>query len=257
VTDVLSPASPAYQAWGCMSMSTTPVRGWLFPRKGKLMSLFARSDMMSVSIPETSGGCGKTHSRPVTKGVSRRVWELNCLPCEAYLRGDDKPKVIRVTGGDKNKGIPGRMDHVADSDPHWSSTPETVPLSPDEEGVHARRNEVATQQLQLLQASAAAKAAGFDIPPEALWLLEEKLGVNLVHGTLECMNGHSNPAGTKFCGECGVSMNIRAAVTPVDPPGKTDGDLSKLSIRELKELCKQDGLPMSGTKKQLVERLSL
>lgn len=218
------------------------------------MSLYARSDLMSVSIPTTSGGCGRTHTRPVTKGVARKVWELNCLPCESYLRGDSKPKVIRVTGGDKNKGIASRMDHVADSDPHWSSTPETIPATPDEENIHARRNEVATTQLQLLQASAAAKAAGFDIPPEAVWLLEQKLGGNILQGTIECMNGHSNQSGTKFCGECGVNMSTRASVEPV-PVQKTT-DYETFSIKQLKELCRIENLPSSGTKKQLIERLS-
>jgi hypothetical protein len=168
------------------------------------------------------------------------------------LRGDDKPKVIKVMGGDKNKGIPSRMDHVADSDPHWSTTPETIPATPDEEQVHSRRQDVASQQLQLLQASAAAKAAGFDIPAEALWLLEEKLGPNLVRGTVECADGHDNQAGTKFCGECGIDMKIRAAISD----DTEDPDLSKLPISALKELCKQQNLPSTGTKKQLVERLS-
>lgn len=216
------------------------------------MALYARSDLMSVSIPVTSGGCGKTHSRPVAKGAPRRVWELVCPSCEKYLRGDDKPKVIKVMGGDKNKGIPSRMDHVADSDPHWSTTPETIPATPDEEQVHSRRQDVASQQLQLLQASAAAKAAGFDIPAEALWLLEEKLGPNLVRGTVECADGHDNQAGTKFCGECGIDMKIRAAISD----DTEDPDLSKLPISALKELCKQQNLPSTGTKKQLVERLS-
>lgn len=219
------------------------------------MSLYARSDMMSVSIPVTSGGCGKTHSRPVTKGVVKRVWELNCPPCETYLRGDHKPKVIKVVGGDKNKGIPSRMDHIADSDPHWSSTPETIPATPDEENVHSRRQEVASQQLQLLQASAAAKAAGFDIPAEALWLLEEKLGTNLVRGMVECANGHDNPGGSKFCQECGIDMKVRASVGSA-PVVKSSDEYEKLSIKELKELCKAEGLPTSGNKKQLVERLS-
>jgi hypothetical protein len=218
------------------------------------MVLYARSDMMSVSIPATSGGCGKTHTRPVAKGVARKVWGLDCPQCEAYLRGDHKPKVIKVVGGDKNKGIPSRMDHVADSDPHWSSTPETVPPTPDEEHVTSRRTEVARERLDLLQAAAAAKAAGFPIPDEVSWLLEEKLGHNVILGQVQCMNDHLNPAGTKFCGECGVDMKLRAAVNAPDGPAGID--YADLSIRQLKEICKQQGLPMSGTKKQLVERLS-
>jgi hypothetical protein len=145
------------------------------------------------------------------------------------------------------------MDHVSDSDPHWSSTPETIPATPDEENVHARRNEVATQQLQLLQASAAAKAAGFDIPAEAVWLLEQKLGGTVLQGTIECMNGHSNPSGSKFCSECAVSMSARGAVEPVKVEKNS---YEGLSIKDLKELCRLENLPTSGTKKQLIDRLS-
>lgn len=211
---------------------------------------------MAISIPVSSGGCGATHSRKVTQGAKARVWELNCPPCESFLRGDQKPKIIKVIGGDKNKGIPSRMDHVADCDPHWSSTPETIPPTPDEENVNSRRQEVASQQLQLLQASAAAKAAGFDIPAEALWLLEEKLGANLVHGSVECMNGHANQAGTKFCGECGVDMKARASIGSAETPKADRSEYEGLSIRQLKEICKAEGFPVSGTKKQLIERLS-
>jgi SAP domain len=218
------------------------------------VSLYARSDMMSVSIPETSGGCGKTHSRPVAKGVARKVWELTCPSCESYLRGDHKPKVIKVVGGDKNKGIPSRMDHVPDSDPHWSSTPEAIPQTPDEDHIYVRRQETATQQLHILEAAAAAKAAGFPIPEEAVWLIQERLGSHILQGKIECMNGHANDAGNKFCGECSVDMKKRAAI---DAPVKESfNEFEKLSIKQLRELCKAEGLPASGTKKQLVERLS-
>lgn len=219
------------------------------------MSLYARSDLMSVSIPVTSGGCGTTHSRPVTRGVSRSVWELNCPPCESYLRGDNKPKVIRVTGGDRNKGIPSRMDHVADSDPHWSTTPETIPPTPDEEKVHSVRAELGKEQLAMINSFAAAKAAGIDIPKEAMWLLERNFDPKILQGQVECALGHSNSAGAKFCAECGTTMVTRGSIVAA-PENDKSVDLTTLPVKVLKEMCNAQGLSTSGTKKQLVERLS-
>jgi hypothetical protein len=217
------------------------------------MSLYARSDLMSVSIPNASGGCGRTHSRPVTKGVVARVWELNCPPCEAYLRGDNKGKVIKVTGGDKNKGIAPRMEHVADSDPHWASTPASVPQTPDEEKIHSVRAELGAKQLQMLEGFAAAVKAGLDIPPDAMYVLEQNFDPRILKGHVLCSNGHENPAGSKFCADCGVNMKVRAAI---EEKPDNDSPLAKLSVAALKQMCKDEGLPTSGTKAKLVERLS-
>src|ERR1700690_444615 len=103
------------------------------------MSLFARSDLMSVSIPVTSGGCGASHSRPVRNGTPAQEWMLDCPDCESYLRGDGKSRILRVTPGDPKSGIPAKQERVADCDPHWSSTADSVPLTPDEQRVNATR----------------------------------------------------------------------------------------------------------------------
>ena len=215
------------------------------------MSLYARSDLMSVSVPATSGGCGKTHSRPVSKGLVSKVWELKCPDCEAYLRGDFKPKVIKVRGGDKNKGIPSRMDHVADSDPHWASAPEAVPQTPDEEQIHTVRAELGKEQLKMLEAFAAATAAGLDIPREAMYVLEKNFDPRILKGNVVCVNGHDNNAGAKFCSECAVDMSIRGGL-----PQSEDVKLSKLTVAQLKQMCKDENLPSHGTKTQLIERLT-
>lgn len=220
------------------------------------MALYARSDLMSVSIPATSGGCGETHTRPVVKGAPRKVWKLECPACEAYLRGDHKRKVIRVTGGDKNKGIPGRMEHVPDADPHWSNSPEGIPQTPDEEGIHARRAEVGQQQLRMLEALAAAKQAGMSIPTEAWWLLEQNLDPKVLEGTLTCSRGHENRAGAAFCNECGE--NLRPGTVAEKEPEKTaePAPLDRLHVQTLRKMAREQGLPDNGTKEQLIERLS-
>ena len=240
------------------------------------MALFPRSDLMSVSIPPSSGGCGRTHSRPVLRGAPAKEWKLECAPCEKFLRGDEKPKVIQVTPGDKDRGIPSRMVHVADSDPHWSTTPEGVPLTPDEQHIHKLRAEQGQRQLEMLQAYAAlSKVPGLDLKDykEAMWLLDqtlEPLKRPVVNGLVLCADGHENPASTKFCAECGMSMSAKGAletaldnrgldvdhVADVSDPELVFVDLQRLHVATLRKMAREKGLPDKGTKAQLVERLS-
>jgi len=172
---------------------------------------------MSVSIPAGSGGCGKTHSRPVNKGTIAKIWGLNCLPCEAYLKGE-------------------------------------VPKTPDEESIHAVRTELGSQQLKMLEAFAAAKEAGIAIPPDAMWVLEQNFDPKILKGRVECEEGHENPAGSKFCLECGVSMTAKAPRGSL--PAAGDDALAGLSISQLRKMCRDQGLPTGGKKSDLIERLS-
>lgn len=227
------------------------------------MSLYARSDLMSISIPQTSGGCGATHSRPVTRGAPAKVWKLDCpLSCELYLRGHGKPKIIKVIAGDKEQGIPSRMEHVADSDPHWSTTPEGVPATPDELHINRVRAERGSQQLQQLQALAALQSAGMKIPDEAHWLLSQNFDARIIKGTTICANGHDNAAGVKYCGECGMPMATRGALdAPAPPEGEEDSlppiiPLATLHIATLKKMARVRDLSDKGTKVQLIERLT-
>jgi hypothetical protein len=222
------------------------------------LSLYARSDLMSVSIPPTSGGCGSTHARPVTKGVSAKVWKLDCSPCEGYLRGDGKPKVIKVIPGDKEQGIPSRMEHIIDAHPQWSNTPEGVPPTPDEQHVNKIRAERGSQQLQQLSALAALQKAGLAIPDEAMWLLEQNFDRRIVKGNVICGNGHDNVSGSRFCQECGISMASRGAIeAPEDEEDeKPFTDIWKLDFRSLQKMCKEKGLSAKGSTDELRQRLS-
>jgi hypothetical protein len=222
------------------------------------LSLYARSDVMSVSIPETSGGCGASHTRPVTRGVPAKVWKLDCSPCEGYLRGDGKPKVIKVIPGDKDLGIPSRMEHVIDSHPQWSNTPEGIPPTPDEQHVNKIRAERGTQQLQQLQALAALQGAGLKIPDEAMWLLSQNFDARIVKGTVVCSNGHDNAAGAKFCGECGIDMATRGSIGPAEDEddGPAELDIWKLDRSTLQKMCKEKGVSGRGTTDELRQRLA-
>lgn len=222
------------------------------------MSLYARSDLMSVSIPPASGGCGHTHSRPVDKGVAARNWRLDCQPCEDYLRGAGKPKLLKTTPGDPKLGIPAKQERVADADPHWGSTPESVPLTPDEHASNAVREQRGRQQIELIQALAALRASGINVPPEAAWLLDRELPASLVKGTIVCPNGHDNAAGGKFCAECSAPMNSRAAIeAPEDEASPLSAlPLGTLHIATLRKMCRERGVDDKGNKEALIGRLT-
>ena len=175
------------------------------------MTLYARSDVCSIAIPVSSGGCGAQHTRKVTRGVPDKMFSIDCPPCEAHLRGDRKPKILTYQT-DPKTGQVARQERIADADPMWSSTPDTVPLTPDEERTNAVRSERGRMQIEMLQALAALRSTGVEVPPEAMWLLERELPSGVLRGTVVCANGHDVPAGNKFCPECGISMAARGAI---------------------------------------------
>ena len=211
------------------------------------MTLYARSDVMSTNIPAVHGGCGSSHSRPVRAGSPDKMFRLDCPPCESYLKGDRKSRILKTTPGDPKSGIPARQERVADADPLWSSTPDSVPLTPDELSVNATRTERGAMQIQMLQALAAIRATGVNVPAEAMWLLERDLPAGVLRGTMLCPQGHDNPAGLKFCGECGTGMTVQAAIEAIP--------LATLHPQTLRKMCREKGIPDKGSKDQLIARL--
>ena len=216
--------------------------------------LFARSDVMSITVPVASGGCGQSHSRPVIKGAPAKIFKLDCPEhCEPYLRGDRRQKKL-VYQIDAKTGQTVRQERVADSDPMWSSTPDTVPLTPDEERTNTTRQERGRMQIEMIQALAAMRATGIQVPPEAMWLLEREIPEGVLRGTVVCVSGHDVPAGSKFCPDCGASMAARGAIAPPDDePAAVD--LGRLHVQSLRKMCREHGLPDKGNKDQLVGRL--
>ena len=215
------------------------------------MTLYARNDLQLVSIPSSSGGCGNSHSRPVRNGAPDKTFRLDCPPCESYLRGDRKAKILKTTPGDPKLQIPAKQERVADCDPHWSSTPESVPLTPDELKTNSTRTERATSQIQMIQALAALRSAGVDVPFETQWLMDRELPSQLIKGTTLCPTGHDNAAGVKFCGECGLSMTPRNEIEAPEIP------LDMLHIATLKRKCREQGLSDKGKKEELIARLTV
>lgn len=139
------------------------------------MTLYARNDLQFVTIPPGSGGCGDSHSRPVRNGAPDKIWKLDCPSCESYLKGDRKPRILKTTPANKEAGIAAKQERLADCDPMWSSTPESIPLSPDEARTKHVKIEKGEQQLRALESLIALKAGGVDIMsrPEVLYYLQE------------------------------------------------------------------------------------
>ena len=218
------------------------------------MALYARSDVMSVSIPTESGGCGQGHSRPVIKGAPTRTFKLDCPPCEAYLRGDRKQKILKYQINAKT-GQAVRQERIADADPMWSSTPDTIPLTPDEDRTNTTRTERGRMQIEMIQALAATRAAGIQVPAEAMWLLEREIPEGVLRGTVLCASGHDNAAGAKFCAECGMSMAARGAIEPATAREPAVVDLTRLHVQSLRKMCRERDLPDKGSKDQLIGRL--
>ncbi len=151
------------------------------------MTVYARSDVMGVSISAEHGGCGQSHSRPVRDGAPDKVWALTCNDgCEDVLRND----------------------------PHWAGHPDDVPETPDEK----MRRESATAAGRIDQQNATANALQElaklgDLPKALQQLTAVMTGGKLADGTegsttQECPNGHTVPLGPKFCPECGSSMLV-------------------------------------------------
>lgn len=207
---------------------------------------------MAVSLGEH--GCGATHTRPVTHGAPAKVFKLDCPPCESHLKGDGKPSKL-VYELNKSTGAPVRQARVPDADPMWSSTPDTIPLTPDEARVNEVRQERGAQQIQMIQALAALRSTGIELPPEALWLLERELPAGVLRGTVVCLNGHDVPSGSSFCPQCGASMAARGAIGSGEDESPID--LSVLHVATLRKMCRDHKPPLSdkGTKDQMIDRL--
>jgi len=224
------------------------------------MPLYGRSDVVGISIP-LPDGCGATHSRSVTRGVPAKIFKLDCPECESVLRGDGKPKKL-VYQINAQTGQAVRQERVPDSSDMWSSTPDTIPQTPDEERTSKTRTERGRMQIEMLQALAAIRATGINVPAEALYLLESELPEGVLKGTVVCANGHDSPAGLKFCGECGVSMAARAAIGPEAVEilqemhaEEAAVDLARLHPQTLKKMCRAAGKSDKGSKDDLIGRL--
>lgn len=184
-----------------------------------------------------------------------RAWPLTCAVHEAHQAGSRRG----IIQSPISKSKPGPLTYgIIDADPGSSTSPDAVPLTPDEERTDTTRRERGRIQLETLQALAAARASGLNIPAEAMWLLEKELPPGVLRGTVVCANSHDVPAGSAFCPQCGVSMAVKAAIGGggEEGPAEPAADLARLHPQTLKKLCRERGLDDAGSKDDLIARLA-
>ena len=93
------------------------------------ITVYARSDVCSIAIPKESGGCGAQHTRKVTRGVPEKIFAITCGPCESYLKGDRKQKILKYHI-DAKTGQSVRQERIADADRMWAKHPRHDPAHP-------------------------------------------------------------------------------------------------------------------------------
>lgn len=222
---------------------------------------FARSDLASVTVSAAHGGCGQVHARPAPGGKPVDVWELTCEPCSAYLR----------------------------TDPLWAATLSEVGETPDEKLTREDFEKRGTYDRDAVMAMAMAKLAGVELP-ETLRrpLTGLKPHIAVTSGKVVCEAGHDNEPGSKFCGECGVTLRApskrtcpdghevaakmrfcgecgkpveapaRALEPAPEPPAAVPDRKVRLKDRraeELRQIARNKGLDDSGTRADLLARL--
>jgi hypothetical protein len=215
------------------------------------MSVFARSDVASVALSASHGGCGQIHTRPAPGGVPVNVWELECPQCEEHLRRDSL----------------------------WAPTAASIPETPDE-ALARTSNEKRTAVDQAAKNLEAMEKLG-NMPEALAQALAQYLRPGQSPMTT-CPAGHSTPASASFCGECGSRMPkafaevppmaLEALPEPVpteepqdEPKGFLKGstgaeedslpDFEDMSLGQLKKLATSYGAPTRRSKEDQITAL--
>jgi hypothetical protein len=155
------------------------------------MPVFARSDVLCVTVSRHHGGCGEVHRRPVTQdGEPATLWKLDCPLCQAHLAHD----------------------------PLWSGNQGTIPATPDEDTAIENSNTLFSRNRDDIMTMALARLAGL---PEGGLLRGGDTAKAARQALVKCQDGHDNFPGTKFCGECGTRLNGTGDVAVItDAPEK-------------------------------------
>ncbi|MHB1430621.1 MAG: hypothetical protein ACYCVZ_00675 [Streptosporangiaceae bacterium] len=146
------------------------------------MTMYARSDIVSITIPAESGGCGSPHIRGIgPDGTSDAVFAVTCGPCESKL----------------------------ETDPMWASSTADVPLTFDEEKAAEQFERIGAQQQAALLTAAVARLAGMAGPEISPVIKGMISGQRALPGpVMVCPAGHAgNVPGARFCAMCGTPMS--------------------------------------------------
>lgn len=209
------------------------------------MTIYARSDLAAVTVPaEGFGGCGDLHSRPVANGAPVQIWALDCYLCEDHLRHD----------------------------PHWAVTPSEIAETHDEKNNREDFERRGAKDKDAVLTLALARLAGIPAGelPDSLTRMISGQPMH-VPGLLECPNGHGQPSGQKFCGQCGSPMSgpapkaaLGSAERTQEPPSRADPPvrgtrprrLRDARLDELQALARDKSVSDDGTRPELIARLA-
>lgn len=208
------------------------------------MTLYARSDLDMVALSRDGhGGCGQSHSRPVTDGAPEKLWALTCPQCENHLR----------------------------TDANWSLTVSGIPETPDETAEREERERRGQQEATAATGTALqeiAKQGGMNQQMMmAMFNAMNTKGLFTVADAM-CENGHAVSAQAKFCPECGAPQHgappaepVRAAIadvtdTQLNPSQRGVAnhittpvpDFESMGIRELQTYAAEHGVKTTRSK---------
>jgi SAP domain len=211
------------------------------------MTLYPPSNWVESTVPVDLGGCGQPHRRPYVNGAPVHPYEINCPPCEDYLRKNNSDQ--------------------------FSATVSEIRETYDEKLAREDFDKRGAKDKDAILTLALARLAGIDSAelPESLTRMISGAPLHVpVQGQLECANGHPSPPGKKFCGECGSPMStpvskaaLGAPQRPAEPPAAAPSParravpqrLQDLRHDELQAACRLRGLPDQGVRKDLMKRL--
>lgn len=186
------------------------------------MPLFARSDVASIAVPETAGGCGASHSRPVVDGAPDLEWDLErmCMPCARHLRGD----------------------------PLWSATLAEIPETPDERIAREDAEKRGERALKKAQEQTNFKLT--DLTAQVVELLKVQ-NEGRMPGQGAIAELVAREVAKAVAAQHLMPVQVPAELTDSDP-----AVLERLHVRTLGKMCRDRGLPDKGSKADLIGRLA-
>lgn len=156
------------------------------------MTLYARGDLTCIAVSVESGGCGKSHSRPVVNGSPVKVWELDCPGCEHFLSGGDQREILEFSYKRDRQGhlitnsqghaIQDGIQKVKPHDPHWSNDINDLPKTGSEIATEIKdeeRRAVEAEERSRRAEDLRTFSALINIPGADPRKLAENLGIDL------------------------------------------------------------------------------
>jgi hypothetical protein len=170
-------------------------------KTGVRVVAYARADIQGISGVKD---CDQEHRRPEDPRTGRPVpiWGLECAAHEAWIFGDDRPKILIWV----KEGSGFRQQRVNPVQDGWSRTIDGIPLTPDQARAEDRRNSLTRRAEQAaLQQGIASMAAAYDHQPVTRELLRARQFAG--KQTAACHSCYAEfVAGAAFCPDCGVRV---------------------------------------------------